>query len=584
MKVIEKIIKYDDYNYVEGILQFKAYGKKTQDFTHAEHFSIDSISSVRLEVEQKYLAPEIPPGINKYKVSTLSLPEKIPTIVNGDYSRPFGVSYDEIIVDDSFVDGNQNIIGPRFNSTKNGSELNSTVEIKVYGLIKIAKERIETEVQFEVITIAHGPGSIEVVPNQESYRSGDKITIKAIPNQKGVFLSWRDNFEVYPQAFDVTISDDDITIEADFLEDIKSSKNVGNSIQRGKDLWKNTSYKNKSLGFEANGCWEFIGWLFTAIFYIFILVVLISIFGKSLFIVAGIVLFFWLLSLIPAEVFSWRIFHWLLGFGLLILFIDGATNFMNNFGRYRSDRIKENVKPVFQTKEIENENTSVDYTHHLEWKDYDSIPYELDVVINSDLVKNATIFKNSQPNITTETSYNRLLSNLYNKAKKDDYVRLLEKLDSIQLANNIGPQQFAEVMVSMVQSIPYYAVVEKSCNPFSYQDPMIRALLSETPCEPYTRHGIKAPAEFLMNLKGDCDTRTLFLYGLLKSRGHDVAIFGSKKYKHSLLGIALPLDKPHFKIINNKKYYLWEVTGKNFTPGVIPVEVADLKYWELNLN
>ena len=72
MKVIEKIIKYDDYNYVEGILQFKAYGHKTADYLHAEHFSIDSISSVRLEVEQKYLTPDLPPGINKNKVSTLS--------------------------------------------------------------------------------------------------------------------------------------------------------------------------------------------------------------------------------------------------------------------------------------------------------------------------------------------------------------------------------------------------------------------------------------------------------------------------------------------------------------------------------
>lgn len=584
MKVIEKIIKYDDYNYVEGVLQFKAYGRKTQDFSHAEYFSIDSISSVRLEVEQKYLAPELPPAINKNKVSTLSLPEKIPTIVDGDYSRPFGVSYDEIIVDDSYVDSNQNIIGPRFNSTKNGSELSSTVEIKVYGLIKIAKERIETEVQFEVTTIAHGRGKIEVLPYKESYRSGETITIKAIPNDNGSFLGWRDKYKVYPKEFDITISDEDITIEADFLDEVKSSKNARSSIRRGQDFWKNTSYKNTSLGFEANGCWEFIGWLFTAIFYIFILFVLITIFGKSLLIIAGIIFFFWLLSLIPAEVFSWRIFHWMLGFGLLILFIAGATNFMNNFGKYRSDRTNANVKPVFQTKEIENENTSVDYTHHLVWKDYDSIPYELDVVINSDLVKNATIFKNSQPNISTETSYNRLLSNLYHRSKKDDYVRLLEKLDSIQLANNIGSQRFVEVMVSMVQSIPYYAVVENSCNPFSYQDPMIRALLSVTPCEPYTRHGIKAPAEFLMNLKGDCDTRTLFLYGLLKSRGYDVAIFGSQKYKHSLLGIALPLDKPHFKIINNKKYYLWEVTGKNFTPGIIPIEVADLKYWELNLN
>ena len=173
MKVIEKIIKYDDYNYVEGILQFKAYGHKTADYLHAEHFSIDSISSVRLEVEQKYLTPDLPPGINKNKVSTLSFPDKIPTIVDGDYSKPYGVNYDEIIVDDSYVDKNQNITGQRFNSTKNGNELSSTVQIKVYGLIKIGRERTESEIQYEVSTKAHGPGRIEITPNKDSFRTGE---------------------------------------------------------------------------------------------------------------------------------------------------------------------------------------------------------------------------------------------------------------------------------------------------------------------------------------------------------------------------------------------------------------------------
>ena len=68
MKIIEKVIKYDDYNYVEGTLQFKAYGRTTKRLAHSEFFSIDYISDVRLEVEKKYLTPELPAGINKNKV------------------------------------------------------------------------------------------------------------------------------------------------------------------------------------------------------------------------------------------------------------------------------------------------------------------------------------------------------------------------------------------------------------------------------------------------------------------------------------------------------------------------------------
>src|SRR5690606_33602294 len=123
MKVVEKIIKYEDYNYVEGSLQFNAHGHKTQQLLHSEYFSIDDISKVQMHVIQKHIPPSVPVGINRNKVSTLSLPQAITTIVDGDFDKPYEVVYDEIIIDDSCVDKNQNIKGIRFNSTKVGSEL-----------------------------------------------------------------------------------------------------------------------------------------------------------------------------------------------------------------------------------------------------------------------------------------------------------------------------------------------------------------------------------------------------------------------------------------------------------------------------
>ena len=198
MKIIEKIIKYDDYNYVEGTLQFKAYGRTTKKLAHSEFFSIDNISSVRLEIDKKYLAPELHPGINKQKVSTLSLPDKIPTIVDGDYNNPFAIAFDEIIVDDDFLDDKLNIIGRRFFTTKDGIQISSTVEIKVYGLIKIAKEYIKEIVQYEIYTTAHGLGQIEIFPKKDGYVKCEKIKVKARPENNQEFLSWKDEFNAYP--------------------------------------------------------------------------------------------------------------------------------------------------------------------------------------------------------------------------------------------------------------------------------------------------------------------------------------------------------------------------------------------------
>ena len=342
-------------------------------------------------------------------------------------------------------------------------------------------------------------------------------------------------------------------------------------------------YTKEKIGVENAGWGDFIGWGFTIVFYGFILILLISVLGKTFFILAGIVLLVYLLNLIPLKVFSWRLFNWLLGLGFVFLIITGLANLSDNFRTYKKERT-ETIKPVPVTEEIVNENETIDYEHEIKWKDYSNEWYETKLIVNSDIVKNAANYRNLQAPLSSTMDYYGLLSNLYLISQKDAYFRVIEKLDSIKTKRNFSPERFAEVIVTMVQSIPYCAIVEESCNPFAYRDPMIKELLRNNPCEPYVRYGIKSPAEFLKDLKGDCDTRTLFLYGLLKAKGYDVAIFGSQKYNHSLLGISLPINALDYKIVNNKKYYLWEVTAEDFKPGFLPPSINDLRYWAVNLN
>ncbi len=612
MKVIEKIITYQDYNYVEGILQFKAYGSKTHDFLNAEYFSIDRISHVRLEVDKKYLPPQLPPGINKNKVSTLSFPDKITTIVDGDYSKPYSIAYDEIIVDDNYVDSSQNIIGPRFNSTKIGTELSSTVSIKVYGLIKIERERKETENQYEITTIAHGAGKIELSPKKDSYSTGEKVSVKAVPDINIIFLGYRNEFKNISKEFELLVEEEDIVIEADFIdikkaEELLKSNNVENRStynldtlkddfqkikskqnqsqrERLKNAWKQPSIKSKRLGINAKGMWEIIGSVISILFYLFVLIILIAVFGKVFFLLVGLYLVIWSIGFLSSYVLRWSVFRWILGFLFVMIILTGVVNVFESFKSSSRKPYKIENDPYYELEEVVKENTTIDYKHHIKWEDYDGFLYETDLIINSDLVEKAKIHKNGLPAVTTEQSYHSLLNDLYSKSIDDDYFFVREKLDSLKLMKRISSRQFIEVIVSMIQSIPYYAILENSCNPYSYQDPAIRELLTQQPCEPNIKHGIKAPAEFLKDLKGDCDTRTLFLYGLLKSLNYDVAIFGSQKYKHSILGIAMNYEGPHFKIINNKKYFLWEVTGKDFKPGILPKNIANLNYWNINLK
>ena len=238
-----------------------------------------------------------------------------------------------------------------------------------------------------------------------------------------------------------------------------------------------------------------------------------------------------------------------------------------------------------ETIERVKENTSIDYIHFVEWEDFKDTKYSTYLKVNSDYVNHENYVKKSFPELRSKQDYDGLLSKLHKESEESLYF-IYKSLDSIKAKNNISFEKFPNVIVSMVQSIPYYAILDNSCNPYDYQDQSIRELLQKEPCQGYIKHGIKSPAEFLKDLKADCDSRTLLLYTLLKHYGYDVAIFGSEYYKHSLLGINLPRDTENltFKVHNEKRYFLWETTNIGFEMGKISNTMRNTNYWSINLN
>ncbi|RXG29873.1 hypothetical protein [Leeuwenhoekiella marinoflava] len=618
MKVIEKIIPYEDYNYVEGFLQFKAYGKKSAATVHSELFDIKSIAGVELQVAHKYLAPEIPPSINKNKVSTLSLPDEILTIVANDFSKPYRLKYDEIIIDDAYVDANGNISGKRFNSTKAGNELSSTIRVKAYGLIKIPKERIEYENLYEIHTESYGSGKIALIPQQDFYKAGDLILVKASPDASQDFLGWGAAYQNCPQEFELEVLQDHF-IEANFTDleeefDVGTSKWIGDTVykdgvngprslkgiydelyksssqsfDKAKYRWENTRIKSDRFNYEATGCWDILGGIFTAGIGIFILIFMIAVMGQWFFIFALSIFGIWLLTILPRFinrfiVVVFNLFKWLFGIAVGLFLIVGVLKFIENISYYQDHKTESNRIPPPVVEEA-TEFTEQLYTHRLQWNDYLNNSYTATLSIAGTDVNAASKLRNSINGISSSRDYNQMLAILNRGASLNSYNLLIPELRKLRDSRNLDKVAYANMIVSMVQSIPYYVIIENTCNPFSYQDPFLRDLLATSPCEPNVKHGINAPAEFLMNLKGDCDTRTLFLYGLLKQEGYDVVIFGSEKYKHSILGIDLPILSPNYKWVNGTKYYLWETTNTGFEAGYIPATISNTSYWNLNLN
>ena len=162
---------------------------------------------------------------------------------------------------------------------------------------------------------------------------------------------------------------------------------------------------------------------------------------------------------------------------------------------------------------------------------------------------------------------------------------LFETFKIIQEREGLNSMEFAQMVTSCIQDIPYALVFDSAClTPKDYTEQTIKDVLTDCPdcCIGYKAYGIQAPVEFLATLKGDCDSRTVLLYSVLKHFNYDVAILNSTEYRHSVLGLNLPASGT-YKAHRGKRYYLWETTAKYFKIGQLAPTMDNVSYWDIVL-
>lgn len=185
---------------------------------------------------------------------------------------------------------------------------------------------------------------------------------------------------------------------------------------------------------------------------------------------------------------------------------------------------------------------------------------------------------------------------------------LSDQLETIAFINKYDYRRLADVIVSMVQNIPYTLIHQMSHESILKlaKEKHIDFLISyhnDPINNPYERElyggckdsvepaGVYSPSEFISTLKGDCDTRTLFLYTLMKKMGYDVAILNGPG--HSMLGCNLMPENPASPYLenNSSRYYFWETTifyNQNGNTGPRLGDILDSKFnvndWKIVLN
>jgi hypothetical protein len=359
-------------------------------------------------------------------------------------------------------------------------------------------------------------------------------------------------------------------------------------------IWGNWQYnKLKNNNSYSGGC---LSTVFGGIGLIFGLVFLITVLPGLIYIIP----IFAILFLISAfeNFFKW-IFR-IIGILLLLLFLFSIViSFSNRNQNYNPKPLivdnpretKPDIKPIIDTTNSNKKDSIAPkikdtiITRYRSWKDYDGNLYEGSYQVRLSDFNNAHNYKNNL-NLyqNTRNSYDEMIYHLkeYDKNKLNGVYKLL---DSIKVENKLDNVKFAEAVVSFVQDIPYTLILDNGCNASLYNDEFTKDYLSSpnARCEGNQKFGINTPIEFLTNLNGDCDTRTLLLYTIFTHYNYDVALLCSEQYGHSVLGINLPINGITYNY-NNQRYVLWETTAPNIRPGIIQREYSNLNNWRISLK
>jgi len=213
--------------------------------------------------------------------------------------------------------------------------------------------------------------------------------------------------------------------------------------------------------------------------------------------------------------------------------------------------------------------------HHRSWVEYTyNDGYCTEYQFTSASSISSSTFRNSIV-LNDASSEGDFWSKVYFTLYQHDRGQLSHLQDSLQHLGELyqlDRGSFARFVVSFVQDIPYNYIVPGDC-----------AQYTTHPCVPNVQFGILSPVEFLYSLQGDCDTRTVLLYTLLRNFGYDPLIINSREYRHSMLALDVPASGESF-IYKGRTYSYWETTNVGWLPGMLPPDMNNKDYWTVALD
>jgi len=307
-------------------------------------------------------------------------------------------------------------------------------------------------------------------------------------------------------------------------------------------------------------------------------------------------------------IYVFLFFAFLSGIGFLLrrfsfLLLIGAVAFIGFIAYYlyqnSKGEIPDDLNPVktrngkikiFPPKPEDGQRNIMSSEKEINWFDFINYSYIAKYKTSendySSSVEQQKKFKESMNNYSSSTEFfTRFYNSLYRM--DDEKINQVAKIFSDSaIKKNMNPLQTAEMVVTFIQEIPYYLVHEESCEKAisSGNDFLVTYHREGKPCLPNISGGVQSPYEFLHNLKGDCDTRSLLGYSILSKLNISSSVWVSDLYGHSIMGIAVPTGHGLYKEINGVKHYGVELTAKGYRIGMVSPEQARPNNWDITLH
>ena len=286
--------------------------------------------------------------------------------------------------------------------------------------------------------------------------------------------------------------------------------------------------------------------------------------------------------------FIGRVLRFLInGFTILALF--GIINSLLSYADtddFDYERDDDNETEYVEVEEDSLQQSDKLFINQHKWIDFKGNRYEEKFVASLNDYKESNKFLNQLEIRQDYYFWGNLYKNAsdFEKTKMDSIRKMFIDLKPSNSIQALKPIDQLNAILTSIQAIPYYLVHEGSCQQSAYLSVFSRQYHQQNqPCKPNTKYGLSMPSEFIANFKGDCDTRALFLYSILKERGLDVAVLVSEQYGHAILGINIP-GKGKYVTKNGKKYLTFETTSKGWKIGQLPPNCSNTRYWKVALN